>query len=808
MNTQTPQPCLSNLGAPHPPLVSVIIATCAAPERVERCLRSLAAAEVTDWEAIVADNRPAGSTVREHLQRCGLLSERVRVVDVAQQGLSAARNGGLAAASGEIVAFLDDDVTVDPAWLGAVVEAFERSGADCVTGKILPASLASREEQLFEQLAALGKGERAELFSAATAERHGGVFPYGAGAFGSGASIAMRRSAARALGGFDTRLGAGTPTTGGEDLDLFVRLINRGGTIYYEPQAVIYHEHPSTMRAIRQRAYRYGLGLTAMLMAQLAGGPRRPLLRAVPAGLRHLCDSGSRKNATRARDYPRSLTLLELAGMALGPVAWLYSAVIGARVLAPAAPAPSIVSAPPAGKLPESDASADVFRPTAACAVDLDERIRDLDFGLASSGRSYGSALVLARIHGQPLATVEVELSGGRIGAAALAEQLWAAVEDRLHEHARRHGCLSPWQIAPGRLRAGLGRGCPEAAVAGAAAPFVTVIVPTAGRPERIRPLLASLTELSYPSFDVLIVDNKPSDPRTRAEVEACASAGAPVRYTAEPLPGSSVARNRGVRESTSEILAFTDDDVAVDREWLSWMVTPFVRDLQVGVVTGLVMPARFDTPEQRWFEELSGFGKGFERRSYDADAQPDPPRFLYPYWGAVFGSGNSMAFRRAVLEQIGGLDPALGAGSLARAGADIESFTHALLRGHRLLYEPRAVCWHDHRTSAAALQRQTFNYGIGCTAIFTKWVLRDPRLLKLAVAQGIGVLRARRSRGRAQELPHELQRLGQQVRAHRGRGSAVRQVCGFALGPVMYARSRAWARRLGLRDILPPSGS
>jgi glycosyltransferase involved in cell wall biosynthesis len=310
---------------------------------------------------------------------------------------------------------------------------------------------------------------------------------------------------------------------------------------------------------------------------------------------------------------------------------------------------------------------------------------------------------------------------------------------------------------------------------------------------------------MSYPRFDVLIVDNAPDDPRTREIVEACSAADERVRYAAEPLPGSSVARNRGIRESSAEILAFTDDDVEVDPGWLSWMVEPFLQDDQVGVVTGLVMPARMDTPEQRWFEQFSGFGKGLEPRHFDTGPNFAPDRLLFPYWGAVFGSGNSMAFRRRVLLEIGGFDPALGAGSPAKAGADIESFSHAIIRGSRLAYEPRAVCWHDHRAHKAALRKQTFNYGVGCTAILTKWLLRDQKLRSMLLREGAGLANtAVVGKWRSRHVPHEISRLGLQLRMNRSRGTLRSQFGGFALGPFLYMRSLRWTRRLRLREVLP----
>lgn len=771
------------------PLISVVIATCADAERVLTSVRSVLACAYDAVDIVVVENRPRRSKTRNALREAFPHEPRVRIIDVPRPGLAHARNSGLQAARGEIVAFLDDDVEVDPGWAHAISRAFASTNADCVTGLIAPRSLESEEQILFEQLAVLDKGDSPRLFRLGEATRDGHLFPYAAGIFGSGANIAVRTAVARKLGGFDVVLGAGTRAGGGEDLDFFVRLILGGHAIYYEPAAVVAHEHPSDRAALRIRAFKYGLGLSAMLMGQFVRGPRVRLARALPAGLSYARDPASRKNAGRDPRYPRELRALEWLGMLIGPVAWLWSAFSARHQAAAAA----------------IDGEGDGFKPTATRTLDLEQPLADLELGRSQDGSPYGSLLALVRLHGEPLGATEVALQDGCARSSDIADHVWRELRPAIAAHIRKHACVPIAAPTRAAIATGLRGACSVAAVSTTEAPFITVIVPTANRPARIRPCIESLSSLNYPNYEILVVDNAPDDERTRDEVEAAVATGAALRYVAEPLPGSSVARNRGVRETTAEIVAFTDDDVAVDPDWLSWMVKPFLEDANVGVVTGLVMPARFDTPEQRWFEQLAGFGKGFERKRYHGDSDPVPQRFLYPYWGAVFGSGNSMAFRRSVLEAIGGLDPALGAGSPARAGADIESFSHALLRGSALVYEPRAVCWHDHRTSERALARQTFNYGVGCTAIFTKWALRDPRLVRLAVRQSASLLkRTLLHRGAPQDMPHELRRLHDQLAANRTKGNLARQFAGFAVGPLLYARSVIWARRLRLRDVLP----
>jgi GT2 family glycosyltransferase len=441
------------------------------------------------------------------------------------------------------------------------------------------------------------------------------------------------------------------------------------------------------------------------------------------------------------------------------------------------------------------------FLPTAVRAIDLGVPLTAVVLGPADSGASYGDVALLVRLHGDPLAFVTVGLRAGRLAVGDLAAAIWAAAGDRVADHARRWGCLSENDLGAEALERGLppaGTGCPGARPHVPAAPAVTVIVPTAGRAAFVADCLGSLRDLRYPRYEVLVVDNRPADPSTRQLVEEVARTDARIRYLAEPRPGSSVARNAGIANTRADLVAFTDDDVAVEPDWLDWLVEPFIQDPDVDAVTGLVLPAELETRAQLWFEQYGGFGKGFERRVYDLDRNRADDRLLFPYWGGLFGSGNSMVFRRRALAAVGGFDPALGVGSPARAGADIEAFTHVILRGGRLVYQPRSICWHRHRRDEAGLRRQLFSYGVGFTAILTKWTLRDRRVL---VAMGRELMRAvprrlapARLRLRQRpDLPRRLSRL---------------EMRGYLVGPLLYLRSLLWSRRRRLAAALPGEAS
>ena len=309
-------------------LVSVVVATCGNAHTLEPCVRSILRSEYDGpLEVIVVDNRPGGSANRRALATRFGGERRVRCVEEPRPGASRARNAGLAGARGAFVAFVDDDVVVDPAWMRLSACALTRSEhVACCTGLILPFELETVSQLRLEQFAAFGKGFRPKTYRLPEAREDDPLLPYTVGSIGSGANVWLRTDVARRLGGFDTVLGPGTPTTGAEDLDLLLRVLRAGYAVTYEPSAIVWHRHPDDMSRLRRQAFRYGVGLGAMLAKHALSGPeRRDLLRAVPAGVRYLREPSSRKNAARPLDFPRELIWRERAGMFAGPPAYVLS---------------------------------------------------------------------------------------------------------------------------------------------------------------------------------------------------------------------------------------------------------------------------------------------------------------------------------------------------------------------------------------------------------------------------------------------------------------------------------------------------
>jgi GT2 family glycosyltransferase len=310
------------------PMATIVITTCGGPgSRLTSTLRGALAQSYPHFEVVVVDNRPGTSGVPEILAHSYPSQARLRYVAETRHGLSHARNCGAAAAAGELVAFTDDDVEIDPDWLGCLVAGFDDPRIACVTGLILPLELDTEAQLLLEEFGGYSKGFEGRLWDCDEHRSPSALYPYTAGAFGSGASAAFRRDALAEIGGFDGHLGAGTPALGGEDLDIYVTCVQRGYQIRYEPGAIIRHSHPRDLEQVRRKVRDYGVGLGAMLTKHLLRDwpTCGALIRRVPSGLYHLLSRDSTKNAARSATYPPSLIRAELAGLSYGPVAFFRS---------------------------------------------------------------------------------------------------------------------------------------------------------------------------------------------------------------------------------------------------------------------------------------------------------------------------------------------------------------------------------------------------------------------------------------------------------------------------------------------------
>ena len=318
--------CRARRIAAGDPPITVLIATRDRTDSLLRCLGSLAKLDYPSFDVVVSDSAPATGTTARTLASATGWPFPVHYVRAQRPGLAVAHNAALPSVTGEIVAITDDDVEVDRYWLRAIAAAFSEPEVACVTGLILPAELETRAQLLVEQAGGYARGFTRRSYYRAMPDP-AVLFPFTAGRFGSGANMAFRTSWLRSRGGFDPATGAGTPARGGDDLTAFLRVIIEGGTLVYEPAAILRHWHRREYEGMRRQAFGYGVGLGAYLAASVRA---RPLLlaamlrRAVPAAA-HLLGAHSAKNSGRSASFPRELVWRERAGVAAGPFAYAVS---------------------------------------------------------------------------------------------------------------------------------------------------------------------------------------------------------------------------------------------------------------------------------------------------------------------------------------------------------------------------------------------------------------------------------------------------------------------------------------------------
>ncbi len=225
--------------------------------------------------------------------------------------------------------------------------------------------------------------------------------------------------------------------------------------------------------------------------------------------------------------------------------------------------------------------------------------------------------------------------------------------------------------------------------------PFISVIVPVFNGEETIEECIQSLLNLSYPEdrYEIIIVDNKSTD-NTKKIVEKY-----PVKLLLETKRGSYAARNAGIRTAKGDILAFTDSDCIVDKNWLKYIIKKF-DDAEVGGVGGKVIAYNPVTIVEQYTTKFSGV---LDQETFVGYKEP-------------FIVTANAAYRRDVLYKVGLFDESFV------SGGDVDLGWRVSWQGFKIVYEPKAIVYHKHRTTLKGLFLQFFKYAEGHAKLFKKY--------------------------------------------------------------------------------------
>jgi glycosyltransferase involved in cell wall biosynthesis len=312
----------------NPPLISVVICTHERPAMLLNCLESVFKLVYPNFEVVVVDNAPRTDATRKVVEVTFRHQDNLRYVVEPNQGQCWARNTGARASQGQIIAYTDDDVIVDDRWLIGILRGFAAGdNVGAVNGLIIPAELENVEQTWFEQSGGFNKGYERNIYDMCSHKPARPFYPLSAGIFGTGANLAIKKQALEKVGYFDPALGAGTITTCGDDLAMYVQLLFGGYQLVYEPTALLQHIHRRDYASLQKQIYNYGVGFAAFLTKTLIDHPTRipAFMLRIPYGLYLLLNPRSFKNIKKETGYPKNLVGLEYRGMLRGCPAYFKS---------------------------------------------------------------------------------------------------------------------------------------------------------------------------------------------------------------------------------------------------------------------------------------------------------------------------------------------------------------------------------------------------------------------------------------------------------------------------------------------------
>ncbi|MBD1913103.1 MULTISPECIES: glycosyltransferase family 2 protein [unclassified Leptolyngbya] len=688
------------------PLVTVAVCTRDRPDDMKLCLEALSKLDYPHLDILVVDNAPQTGSTKELVANS---YPSVRYVREPRPGLDWARNRAILEAKGEIIAYTDDDVVVDPGWVKALARVFsENTEVMAVTGLVVPYELETQAQVIFESNGGFGRGFEQHWY-----RKTGSKLPWqllGTGQFGTGANMAYRRSLFSKIGHFDPALDVGTVTNGGGDLEMYFRVLQEGYTLVYEPRAMVRHRHRASYEKLKAQITNNGIGLYSYFVCGATSYPdERSLFLWIGLwwfvywNLRRLWINF--KHPTR---IPSELVWGEMKGSLTGLFRYQQACQrvrqivqeFGEQIpeLETNSHAEQQNETVPVGAVEE--APIHYSDGIAIRQVRLEQPLQPL-----TDICNYGVTRVFLTLGEDLLGSLDIDnryhpISVDRLLNLAIPSfssklaEAWLHLNDtevcnRLQQHYR------VVQSQPVRL--------PEQVK-------VTINLATFDRPDDLRNCLRCLlAQDTQREVEIVVVDNHPSSGLTPPVVAEFPS----IKLVNEPRQGLAYARNAGFVASTGEIIIATDDDVTLPSDWLEKILAPFARH-DVMIVTGNVLPIQLETLSQQAFEEYGGLGRGFRAFEVGGDWFESVPRYALPTWS--LGATANAAFRAAILShpEIGLMDEALGPGMPSGVGEDTYLFYKTIKAGYTLVYEPSAYVWHKHRNTDAALRRQLYGYSKG----------------------------------------------------------------------------------------------
>ena len=235
----------------------------------------------------------------------------------------------------------------------------------------------------------------------------------------------------------------------------------------------------------------------------------------------------------------------------------------------------------------------------------------------------------------------------------------------------------------------------------------ISVIVPTHNRSEYLRNTIISLQEQNFPKddYEIIVVDNNSTDDTSEVVEECNRKSKKEVVYVREQEIGLHNARHAGARAAKGEILAYVDDDVICDANWLFELIKPYI-DSEVGCVGGKILP-KWEAEPPEWVNQYPSYLSLLDLG--DEVKELKTPKIY----------GCNFSIRKSLLFEVGGFNPdAFGDKKLIWYRGDGETglLVKVLSVGVKLIHTPYAIVWHvipENRLTVRYFKKRSFIQGI-----------------------------------------------------------------------------------------------
>ena len=269
-----------------------------------------------------------------------------------------------------------------------------------------------------------------------------------------------------------------------------------------------------------------------------------------------------------------------------------------------------------------------------------------------------------------------------------------------------------------------------DAAPSPDALPACSVIVATLNRPRLIIDAVQSIRAGASLPAELIVVDQS-TEPNT--ELAALSRPGCEIRVIRSRVRGLAAAKNTGIAAAKYDVLAFIDDDMLPDPDWLQELVGALVRSGPHAVVVGHVAAGPPEVPKARAISLTPGGKPRINRGRINADPL----------------AGGNCALSRSALADVGTFDERLGAGGRFRSAEDNDLGYRLLDSGYTIVYVPEAVVVHRAWQAGGDVSKLEWTYGFGQGAFYAKhFSLRDKWMLARLIAELNNRNPLRRTRG------------------------------------------------------------